>query len=74
MKKTLENQLSMCDMIPNNDASKTHDEQGLTCTAYNVCQTVEKAQENDLYPFVQWHEHNKDLLSRSIQGHHQSNV
>lgn len=74
MKKSLENQLTMCDMIQD-DPSQSHPDQDVhrTCLTYNICDTPKKL-DNDLYTFVQWQRHNEELLSRSIQGHHQSNV
>lgn len=74
MDKSLVKQSTMCDMIPHNGAQENADQDThRSCTTYNICTAPEK-QENDLYTFIQWQEHNEDLLRRSIKGHHQSNV
>lgn len=76
MEKSLKNQLSMCDMIPD-DLSQIDADQNIrkpsTCVTHSICVAHEKPT-NDLYSFVQWQKHNKELLSQSIEGHHHSNV
>lgn len=72
MKKTLEKQPSMCDMIPD-DRSRAEHGGRRSCVTYNVCRTPEK-QEDGMYSFDQWQKHNERLLNSSVQGHHQSNV
>lgn len=66
-------QLSMCNMI-SDDLSKTKN-QGVpnSCVTHNICADKPEL-ENNLYTFLQWQKHNEELLSRSVQGHHQSNV
>lgn len=75
MDKSLVKQNTMCDMIPDDGVFRKNTDQDIhrSCITYNVCKSPEK-QDNDLYTFIQWQEHNEDLLRRSIKGHHQSNV
>lgn len=78
MEKPLIKQASMCDMMP--DAKKpprTMEETDQcvrkSCLTHDICGAPLKPA-IDLYPFVQWQNHNEDTLKRSAQGHHQSNV
>lgn len=66
-------QLSMCNMI-SDGLSETND-QGVpkSCVTHNICADSPKL-ENNYFTFLQWQKHNQELLGRSIQGHHQSNV
>ncbi|VVC29221.1 Hypothetical protein CINCED_3A002448 [Cinara cedri] len=77
MKKSLENQLTMCDMLPNGPCQMdivVDQDVRRKCSSYKICEKPEKLDDHDgLYSFVQWQEYNRDLLTRSIQGHRQSN-
>lgn len=77
MNRTLAKQATMCDMMPAADGSSgtnvVDDGAPQSCLMRDVGRDPVK-QANDLYSFVQWQEHNEDMLIRSVQGHHQSNV
>jgi len=70
---TTNRQLSMCDMI-SDDLSEINNE-GIprSCVTHNICEDKPKLT-NNICTFLQWQKHNEELLSRSVQGHHQSNV
>lgn len=70
---TLNRQLSMCDMI-SNDVSEINN-QGIlkSCVTHNICSDNPKL-DNNPCTFLQWQKHNEELLGRSVQGHHQSNL
>jgi len=70
---TLNRQLSMCDMI-SDDLSEINNQGVLkSCATHNICADNPKL-ENSFCTFLQWQKHNEELLGRSVQGHHQSNV
>lgn len=77
MEKSLQKQLTMCDMIPDvlsqTNTCKNVEKSSDNCVTNSICAALEKPAK-DLYSFVQWQKHNKELLSRSIEGHHHSNV
>lgn len=72
MAKSLEKQLTMCDMLPDDQAHANCSDRQQDCLTRNLCNALPV--DNNLYSFVEWQKNNQDLLSRSIQGHHQSNV
>lgn len=81
MDKPLEKQLTMCDMALDDRAPEiSNTDQRLSCSS-DVQQSCGEIAEKLLqdngsgyYSFGQWQKHNEDMLSRSVRGHHQSNV
>ncbi|XP_008187402.1 tektin-4 [Acyrthosiphon pisum] len=66
-------QLSMCDMISDDLSGMNNQDVPKSCVTHDICADKPKLA-NNFCTFLQWQKHNEELLSRSVQGHHQSNV
>lgn len=66
-------QLSMCDMISDDLSGINNQGVPKSCVTHEICADKPKL-ENNFFTFLQWQKHNEELLNRSVQGHHQSNV
>lgn len=72
MAKSLEKQLTMCDMLPDDQSHANCSDRQQACLTRNLC--IALPEDDNLYSFVEWQKNNEELLTKSIQGHHQSNV
>jgi len=70
---TPKRQLSMCDMIPDDLSQINNQVIEKPCVTHNICADNPKT-EKKFSSFLEWQKHNEDLLQRSVQGHHHSNV
>jgi hypothetical protein len=66
-------QLSMCDMISDDLSQIKNQAIDKPCVTHNIC-ADHTEKEKTFSSFLQWQKHNEELLNRSNQGHHQSNV
>ncbi|XP_060854782.1 tektin-4-like [Rhopalosiphum padi] len=66
-------QLSMCDMISDDLSQIKNQAIDKPCVTHNIC-ADHTEKEITFSSFLQWQKHNEELLNRSNQGHHQSNV
>ncbi|XP_027850546.1 tektin-4 isoform X1 [Aphis gossypii] len=70
---TPKRQLSMCDMISDDLSQINNQAIEKPCVTHNICADNPET-ENKFSSFLEWQKHNEDLLQRSVQGHHHSNV
>lgn len=74
MEKSFKKKVSMCDMLIR-DQTTDNQNSYQPCITHDICKTDEKQENNGLlHPIVEWQKYNEDILNRSIQGHHHSNV